>query len=94
MNNYELTEKENNFVNVMLHVNRTGNDAWKSLVYDNFSCVDTNDLKPIGNKKVIAGLISSLVEKEVIEIEDRSDDGESDLYWFAMDFVKFMASKQ
>lgn len=92
MKNYELTEKENNFVNVMLHVNRTGNDAWKSLVYDNFSCVDTNDLKPIGNKKVIAGLISSLAEKEVIEIEERS--GESDLYWFAMDFVKFMASKQ
>lgn len=92
MNSYELTEKENNFVNVMLHVNRTGNDAWKSLVYDNFSFVDTNDLKPIGNKKVIAGLISSLVEKEVIEIEER--DGESDLYWFAMDFVKFMASKQ
>ena len=94
MKKYELTEKEANFVNVMLQVNRSGADAWKSLVADNFSCVETRDLKSIGNKKVIAGLISSLEEKEVIVIDDRSDDGESDLYWFTMDFVEFMAAKE
>lgn len=94
MNNYELTEKENNFVNVMLHVNvnLTGNDAWKSLVYDNFSCVETSDLKSIGNEKVIAGLISSLEEKGVVEIEERGK--KPDLYWFTMGFVEFMAAKE
>ena len=51
MKNYELTEKEANFVNVMLEVNRSGADAWKSLVADNFSCVETSDLKSIGNEK-------------------------------------------
>ena len=29
MKKYELTEKEANFVNVMLEVNRSGADAWK-----------------------------------------------------------------
>lgn len=94
MKNYELTEKETSFVNVMLEVNRSGADAWKSLVVDNFSCVDTSDLKSVGNRKVIAGLISSLEEKGVIEIEDRSDVGERDIYWFTMSFVEFMASKE
>jgi hypothetical protein len=92
MKNYELTEKEANFVNVMLQVNRSGADAWKSLVADNFSCVETSDLKSIGNEKVIAGLISSLEEKEVIEIEERGK--KPDLYWFTMSFVEFMAAKE
>ena len=89
MKRYELTEKELTFVRAMLEVNRTGPGAWESLVKDNFSCVETSDLTSVGNKKVIAGLISSLDDKGVIEIEERRC---GDLYWFTTDFVKYMAS--
>jgi hypothetical protein len=89
--NYNLTEKECDFIQKFLENNGCGASTPGELLSDNFSCQTIEDMEDFGySKHQVAGLISSLIEKQVIFVEDR--DGpkankknfmtfEPDLYW-------------
>lgn len=91
--NYTLTEKEQNFIQKFLENNGCCALTPEDLLSDNFSCQTIEDLRDCTgfSKHQIAGLLSSLIEKQVIFVEDkrgfeynpRGGKGEKlpDLYW-------------
>ena len=81
-----LSEKEAVFIKTMLENNDCGVNTPEELLSDNFSCQTFEDFQEIMNFSTsqIRGLISSLVEKNVITIEDdRGANSEKlpDLFW-------------
>jgi hypothetical protein len=96
--NYNLTEKESVFVQKFLDNNGCCANNPGDLLADNFSCQTIEDMEKFGfTKHQVHGLISSLMEKEVIFIEKR--DGakantknyitfEPDLYWINDEYLE------
>jgi hypothetical protein len=90
-NEYQLTEKESDFIQKFLANNGCCANTPEDLLADNFSCQTIEDMEDFGySKNQVAGLLSSLIKKQIIWVEDR--DGtkanknnfmtfEPDLYW-------------
>jgi hypothetical protein len=79
-----LTKKEENFLRSFLVNNGCAARTPSDLLEDNFSCQALEDIfeqNPDLNKHQISGLISSLIEKQIIWIEERNTD--CDLYWIS-----------
>jgi|SaaInl8_200m_RNA_FD_contig_101_186627_length_8541_multi_3_in_0_out_0_9 hypothetical protein len=85
---YNLTEKEQKFIQTFLSMNDCGAVNPEELLADNFSCQCTDDLKAQTTYSAheIAGYLSSLSEKNVLEIESRNSN--PDLYWVASDYLE------
>lgn len=69
--------------------NSCGAKNSRDLLRDNFSCKCIEDLREAMSKHTknqIGGFLSSLQEKNVLVLEDRS--GESDLYWVNDSWLK------
>jgi len=92
----ELTANETTFLNAFLDYNDCGAETPASLLNDNHSCQcmeDLQELFPMLNKKQIGGYLSSLIQKEVVSLEERDDYFHQkfpDLFWVNDEFLQEM----
>ena len=98
----ELTANEKTFVYAFLAYNDCGAQTPESLleggeegrVNHNCQCMENlEELFPMLNSKQIGGYLSSLIQKEVIWVEERKDNPFQklpDLFWVSSEFVEGM----
>lgn len=92
----ELTANEKTFVYAFLAYNDCGAQTPESLLRDNHSCQcmeNLEELFPMLNSKQIGGYLSSLIQKEVISLEERDDNPFErlpDLFWINDEFLEGM----
>lgn len=85
-----LTQKEMTFMMMFLSNNGCGAQTPGELLEDNFSCQtfeDLVDMFPNWSKPTIKGILGSLVNKNVIMIEDDRN-MDPDLYWATDHYLK------
>ena len=100
---YNLTEKEVEFIKTFLNKNDCGANTPGELLDDNYSCQTIQDIRNIFSEKFtskqISGILSALEQKGIIWLEERdgrdepkslkkSWNFEPDLFWVSEEFLK------